>query len=182
MKVVIRKEAFALMVGDSVGYYKKETGGYLYGTRINSTFKIEHIQPGQIIERKFKEVTFKPESHETFRLASLEQILKYNIVGDYHSHTDFKGEYPRPEPSEDFDIYGDSDIRDMLKNLDYVYLILALREKKRTQPWIRRADTILCGTIENIHIEVAAYVFNKEKEKFELCDIVCRGLLNRRFD
>ncbi|MBI5871889.1 Mov34/MPN/PAD-1 family protein [archaeon] len=168
--VILYKEAFASMIGDALKHYKKEACGFLFGAKRNGCFRVKHSHPAYILDkdRKYTEVSYRVESGEKFRLGLLEAILQCQIIGDYHSHTDYMGQTALVGLSDD-------DPKTMEKGR--IYFVLALRKKKKEHAWKRTKKKIVCGTIGEVHVQMAAYYFNNKTERFELCTVLCRGIV-----
>jgi proteasome lid subunit RPN8/RPN11 len=147
MRVYLSENAFIDLLLSSAEVYKKECLGFLLGFKLEDRFIVEHAFSLQTADRKPKGVVSLDRSHKQI-LPILERLDRLQIVGDFHSHTQFGPKKGLPLPSQE-DIDGMS--------ADHVYLIIAINNNRKTMIWSENRDGTVSGTVGNFFFKIAAY-------------------------
>ncbi len=150
MRVYISENAFIDLLLSSAEVYKKECLGFLLGYRLEDRFIVEHAFTVQTANRRHKGVVYDRKNHK-----KIEQILtrldKLQIIGDFHSHTQFGLIKGLPIPSQE-------DIKEMLPG--HVYLIVAINNNQKTLLWGENRDGTISGSISEFFFKISAYFLN----------------------
>lgn len=150
MRVYISENAFIDLLLSSAEVYKKECLGFLLGYRLEDRFIVEHAFTVQTANRRHKGVVYDRKNHK-----KIEQILtrldKLQIIGDFHSHTQFGLTKGLPIPSQE-------DIKEMLPG--HVYLIVAINNNQKTLLWGENRDGTISGSISEFFFKISAYFLN----------------------
>jgi len=128
------------MVASSIEVYKREVLGYLFGRTRGGRLRVSYGLPLQTSRRRFKQVTFPPPDRDR-RVATLDRFLRRDLVGDYHSHTDFDGVLQRRLSSHD---------RLAMHDCGYPLSIVVSVETglRRTSRWrMWKSDPVVYGAI-----------------------------------
>jgi len=147
MRVYLSENAFIDLLLSSAEVYKKECLGFLLGFKLEDRFIVEHAFSLQTADRKPKGVVSLDRSHKQI-LPILERLDRLQIVGDFHSHTQFGPKKGLPLPSQE-DIDGMS--------ADHVYLIIAINNNRKTMIWSENRDGTVSGSVGNFFFKIAAY-------------------------
>ncbi len=147
MRVYLSENAFIDLLLSSAEVYKKECLGFLLGYKLKDSFVIEHAYSLQTADRKPKGVVSLDRSHKQI-LPILERLERLQIVGDFHSHTQFGSRKGLPLPSRE-DIDG--------MNSDHVYFIIAINNARKSMVWSENRDGTLSGTVGTFFFKIAAY-------------------------
>jgi proteasome lid subunit RPN8/RPN11 len=150
MRVYISENAFVELLLGSAEVYKRECLGYLLGYKLEDRFIIEHAFSFQTACRKPKGVVSLDRSHK-----KIEPILalfdRLQIVGDFHSHTQFGATKGLPVPSAE-------DIAGMIS--DHIYLIVAINNNRKTMRWAENRDCTISGSADKFFFKISAYFLN----------------------
>lgn len=150
MRVYISENAFIDILISSAEVYKKECLGFLLGYKLEDRFIVEHAFSVQTANRKHKGVVYNQKNHK-----KIEQILsrfdKLQIIGDFHSHTQFGPTKGLPIPSKE-------DISGMI--LDRIYLIAAINNNEKTMPWGENRDGTISGSVSDFFFKISAHFLN----------------------
>lgn len=150
MRVYISENAFIDILISSAEVYKRECLGFLLGYKLEDRFIVEHAFSVQTANRKHKGVVYNQKNHK-----KIEQILsrfdKLQIIGDFHSHTQFGPTKGLPIPSEE-------DISGMI--LDRIYLIAAINNNEKTMPWGENRDGTISGSVSDFFFKISAHFLN----------------------
>jgi proteasome lid subunit RPN8/RPN11 len=147
MRVYLSENAFIDLLLSSAEVYKKECLGFLLGFKLEDRFIVEHAFSLQTADRKPKGVVSLDRSHKQI-VPILDRLDRLQIVGDFHSHTQFGPKKGLPHPSQE-DIDGMSP--------DHVYLIIAINNNRKTVIWSENRDGTVSGTVGNFFFKIAAY-------------------------
>ena len=147
MRVYLSENAFIDLLLSSAEVYKKECLGFLLGYKLKDRFVIEHAYSLQTADRKPKGVASLDRSHKQI-LPILEKLERLQIVGDFHSHTQFGMTRGLPRPSQ-------KDIDGM--SIDHVYFIIAINNNCKTMSWSENRDGTISGTVGSFFFKIAAY-------------------------
>lgn len=162
MKVAyIKERAFLAMVLSAVEVYKHETLGLLLGYKGDDEFIVEYAIPYQTSMKGYSWVSPKPTVSE--RIKELVKNLPVEVIGDFHSHTEFGKNRAVPVPSGD-------DIADMEES--HIHIIVAVNEKKRAQKWSSGKDGEISGTLGDYHLAIAAAT-PRGDTSYERVKIIC---------
>ena len=150
MKVYLSENAFIDLLLSSAEVYKKESLGFLLGYKPEDRFIVEHAFSFQTARRKHKGVIFHHKNHKKIE-PILEKFDRLQIIGDFHSHTQFGVTKGLPIPS-------DEDIREMREG--HIYLIVAINNNEKTLNWGENRDGSISGSVGNFFFKIAAYFLN----------------------
>ncbi|MBI5025170.1 MAG: hypothetical protein HZC12_00265 [Nitrospirae bacterium] len=146
-KVYLSENAFMDLLLSCAEVFKRESLGYLLGYRLEDRFIIEHAFSFQTAKRKPKGVIFHHRNHKKIE-PILSKFEKLQIIGDFHSHTQFGSTKGIPIPSPE-------DIKGMEQ--DNLYLIVAINDVEQTRPWRENRDGSLSGSVANFFFKISAY-------------------------
>ncbi|MCE5194643.1 MAG: Mov34/MPN/PAD-1 family protein [Nitrospiraceae bacterium] len=147
MKIYLSDNAFIDLLLSSAEVYKKESLGFLLGYKPEDRFVIEHAFSLQTARRKHKGVVFQHKNHKKIE-PILEKFERLQIIGDFHSHTQFGITKGLPIPSEE-------DIKEMRQGS--IYLIVAINNNEKTMSWRENRDGTISGSVGNFFFKIAAY-------------------------
>ena len=159
--VHIKERAFLSMILSSIEVYRHETLGLLLGYAGIDRFVIEYGIPYQTAIKGYSWVSPKPKISDR-----MERILKHmpiNVIGDFHSHTQWGTTKANAVPSGE-------DIADMEPNR--VYIIVAVNDKEKAEPWHHTAEGTIKGTLDEYVIELGAYIL-VDKYKAGALKVIC---------
>lgn len=134
----------------SVEVYKKECLGYLLGYKLDDRFIVEHAFCLQSASRRHKGVALDMKYQKKIGQV-LEKFHRVQIVGDFHSHTQYGDSKGRPVPSPE-------DIQSMREN--HIYFIVAINNNMKTMGWGETRDGSLSGSVGNYSFKISAYYMN----------------------
>ena len=150
MRVYISENAFIDILISSVEVYKRECLGFLLGYKLEDRFIVEHAFSVQTANRRHKGVVYNQKNHK-----KIEQILsrldKLQIIGDFHSHTQFG-------PTKGLAIPSAEDVKGMV--LDRIYLIVAINNNEKTMPWGENRDGTISGSVSDYFFKISAHFLN----------------------
>ncbi|MBI5640925.1 MAG: Mov34/MPN/PAD-1 family protein [Nitrospirae bacterium] len=147
MRVYLSENAFVDLLLSSAEVYKRECLGFLLGYRLEDRFIIEHAFSFQTAYRKPKGVISHDRSHKKIE-PILSRLDRLQIIGDFHSHTQFGTMKGLPFPSPE-------DIQGMTPEL--IYLIVAINNNKKTMSWAENKDSTISGSVGNFFFKISAY-------------------------
>jgi proteasome lid subunit RPN8/RPN11 len=147
MRVYLSENAFIDLLLSSAEVYKKECLGFLLGYRLEDRFIVEHAFSFQTADRKPKGVVSLDRSHKKIE-PIIKRLDRLQIVGDFHSHTQFGLEKGLPSPSQE-DIDGMSP--------SHIYLIIAINNNRKTMVWAENRDGTVSGSVSSFFFKIAAY-------------------------
>lgn len=147
MKVYLAENAFVDILLSSAEVYKRECLGFLLGYRLEDRFVIEHAFSVQTANRRHKAVVFNEKNQKKIE-PILRRLDKLQIVGDFHSHTQFGPTKGLPVPSEE-------DIAGMKEG--HIYLIIAINKNEKTAGWGENRDGSISGSVEDIFFKISSY-------------------------
>lgn len=150
MRVYLSENAFVDLLLSSAEVYKKESLGFLLGYKPEDRFIIEHAFSFQTARRKPKGVIFHHKDHKKIE-PILEKFERLQIIGDFHSHTQFGITKGLPIPS-------DEDIKEMKKG--QIYLIVAINNNEKTLNWGENRDGTISGSAGKFFFKISAYYLN----------------------
>lgn len=150
MRVYLSENAFIDLLLSSAEVYKRESLGILLGYKPEGRFIIEHAFSFQTARRKHKGVVFQHKNHKKIE-PILEKFDRLQIIGDFHSHTQFGVTKGLPIPSEE-------DVREMKE--DQIYLIVAVNNNEKTLNWGENRDGSISGSVGDFFFKIAAYYLN----------------------
>jgi len=162
MRVYLSENAFIDLLLSSAEVYKKECLGFLLGYKLEDGFIIEHAFSFQTASRKPKGVISLDRSHKKIDpiLARLDRL---QIIGDFHSHTQFGEMKGLPTPSLE-------DIKGM--TADQIYLIVAINNNRKTMPWSENRDNTISGSVDKFFFKISAH-FLKSRSCVRKAKIYC---------
>ncbi|MDI6744274.1 MAG: Mov34/MPN/PAD-1 family protein [Thermodesulfovibrionales bacterium] len=147
MRVYLSENAFVDLLLSSAEVYKRESLGILLGYKPEGRFIIEHAFSFQTARRKHKGVIFQHKNHKKIE-PILEKFDRLQIIGDFHSHTQFGESKGLPIPS-------DEDIKEMKEG--QIYLIIAINNNEKTLNWGENSDGTISGSVGEFFFKIAAY-------------------------
>lgn len=159
--IYIKERAFLAMILSVVEVYKRETLGLLLGYRGNNKFFVEYAIPFQTAEKGFSWA--EPKAKAFARMTNIIKNMAIDVIGDYHSHTEYGGERAKAIPSGE-------DIADM--HSGNVHVIVAVNPKLKRERWRPNEDGTISGTISDYHIRISAAT-PIEEYKYKRVKIIC---------
>ena len=155
MKVYLSENAFLDILLSSAEVYKRECLGFLLGYRLEDRFIVEHAFSVQTANRRHKGVIFHDKNHKKIE-PILTRFDRLQIVGDFHSHTQFGPTKGLPVPSEE-------DVSGMQEG--QVYIIVAINNKEKTMGWGENRDGTISGSVGKVFFKISAYFLNGSATK-----------------
>lgn len=149
--VHIKERAFLAMVLSSIEVYRHETMGLLLGYRGENIFVVEYAIPYQTAVKGYSWVA--PKSRASERMVRILKDMPIDVIGDFHSHTQWGDSKALSTPSGE-------DIADM--EMNQVYIIVAVNDKKRAKPWRHAKEGAIKGTLGDYNLELGASVLVSE--------------------
>lgn len=153
MRVYVSENAFIDLLLSSTEVYKKECLGILLGYSLTDKFVIEHAFSYQTASRQHRAVVYNDKSHKRLEPV-LRKLDRIEIIGDFHSHTQFGGTKGLPIPSEE-DIDG--------MKPQNIYLIIAINKNEKTLLWRENRDGTVSGSVEDLFYKISAYYITGKK-------------------
>ncbi len=150
MRVYLSENAYIDLLLSSAEVYKRECLGFLLGYQLEDRFIIEHAFSFQTAYRKHKGVTSYDRSHKKID-PILARFDRLQIVGDFHSHTQFGTMKGLPFPSPE-------DISGMVPG--HIYLIVAVNNNRKTMSWAENRDGTISGSVDKFFFKISAYFLN----------------------
>jgi proteasome lid subunit RPN8/RPN11 len=150
MRVYLSENAFIDLLLSSAEVYKKECLGFLLGYKLEDRFIVEHAFSVQTANRKHKGVVYNNKNHNKIR-PILARFDKLQIIGDFHSHTQFGPTKGLPIPSTE-------DIKGMAPH--HIYLIVAINNNEKTMHWGENRDGTISGSISEFFFKISAHFLN----------------------
>lgn len=151
MRLYLSENAFIDILLSSAEVYKKECLGFLLGYRLEDRFIAEHAFSVQTASRRHKGVVYHQKNHKKIQ-PILEKFDKLQIIGDFHSHTQFGVTKGLPIPSEE-------DIKSMKP--EQIYLIIAINNNEKTLDWGENRDGTISGSVGRFFFKVSAYFLDR---------------------
>jgi len=168
--VIIRSRALTQMLGYAIEVYKNECAGVLMGDSFKTAGKvvINSAVALQTAEREYTGVT--PKWPRYNRITEVLSFLSLDwIVGEFHSHTDYRNEKPSYHLSD-----GDKEYIKAIHQPGEIELVIALYKKKRKRDWeYTNKDQVLKGTLGEYSIEIGAHYKADENDGGTLSEIWC---------
>lgn len=152
MRVYLSENAFIDLLLSSAEVYKSECLGYLLGYKLEDRFIVEHAFSFQTADRKPKGVMTHHRNHKKID-PILARFDRLQIIGDFHSHTQFGSVKGLPCPSPE-------DISGMIKGR--VYLIVAINNNRKTMKWAENRDRTISGSVDQYFFKISAYFLNSK--------------------
>lgn len=150
MRTYLSENAFIDLLLSSAEVYKRECLGFLLGYKLEDRFIVEHAFSFQTARRKPKGVVSRDKSHKKID-PILSRFDRLQIIGDFHSHTQFGMTKGVPLPSPE-------DIKSM--TTDRIYLIVAINNNKKTMSWAENIDGTISGSVDKFSFKISAYYLN----------------------
>ena len=150
MRAYISENAFIDLLLSSAEVYKRECLGFLLGYKLEDRFIIEHAFTVQTANRRHKAVVYNRKNHKKIE-PILTRFDKLQIIGDFHSHTQFGLTKGLAIPSTE-------DIKEMLPG--HVYLIVAINNNQKTMQWGENRDGTISGSVSEFFFKISAYFLN----------------------
>jgi proteasome lid subunit RPN8/RPN11 len=147
MRVYLCENAFIDLLLSSAEVYKSECLGFLLGYKLEDRFIVEHAFSFQTASRKLKGVISHDRRHKQIE-PILARFDRLQIIGDFHSHTQFGIHKGLPNPSQE-DIDG--------MKAHHIYLIVAINNNRKTMPWAENRDNTISGSVDNFFFKISAY-------------------------
>lgn len=151
MRTYLSENAFIDLLLSSAEVYKKECLGFLLGYKLEDRFIVEHAFSFQTADRKRRGVISRDTSHRNID-PILARFDRLQIIGDFHSHTQFGMSRGLPHPSPE-------DIESMTK--ERIYLIVAINNNIKTMAWAENTDGTISGSVDKFSFKISAYYLNK---------------------
>lgn len=150
MRVYLSENAFLDLLLSSAEVYKRECLGFLLGYKLEDRFIVDHAFSFQTASRRRKGVISHDKSHKKIE-PILARFDRLQIIGDFHSHTQYGMSKGLPNPSEE-------DIQGM--KLNHIYLIVAINNNIKTVAWAENRDNTISGSVSNFFFKISAYFLN----------------------
>jgi proteasome lid subunit RPN8/RPN11 len=150
MRAYLSENAFIDLLLSSAEVFKRECLGFLLGYKLEDRFIVEHAFSFQTARRKPKGVVSRDRSHKKID-PILSRFDRLQIIGDFHSHTQFGTTKGVPLPSTE-------DIKSMIT--DRIYLIVAINNNKKTMSWAENMDGTISGSVDKFSFKISAYYLN----------------------
>ncbi|MEW6002488.1 MAG: Mov34/MPN/PAD-1 family protein [Nitrospirota bacterium] len=150
MRVYLSENAFIDLLLSSAEVYKKECLGFLLGYRLEDRFIVEHTFSVQTANRRHKGVEYHQKNHKKIE-PILSRLDKLQIIGDFHSHTQFGFTKGLPIPSQ-------QDIKGMIPSR--IYLIVAINNNEKTMAWAENRDGTISGSVGEFFFKISAHFLN----------------------
>jgi len=150
MRVYLSENAFIDLLLSSAEVYKRECLGFLLGYKLEDRFIIEHAFPVQAANRRHRGVVYSRKNHKKLE-SILARFEKLQIIGDFHSHTQFGTTKGLPIPS-------DEDIKEMAPGR--IYLIVAINNNEKTMSWDENRDGTISGSVSEFFFKISAHFLN----------------------
>ena len=148
IKVYLSENAFMGLLLSSAEVFRNESLGYLLGYRLEDRVIVEYAFGLQTAKRRRRGVMLRNSDQKRIE-PILSNFEKLQIVGDFHSHTQYGEKKGIPIPSPE-------DIQEMEK--DNLYIIVAINEMKRSRPWKENRDGSISGSMGNFFFRISAYL------------------------
>lgn len=173
LKIILNEEAYQGMIHQALQLYKQESFGYVIGKRIKrgKTFNYETLVKAAIPTRIYPSYDSIKQDSETYnRAVSFFRRTSLDIVGDFHSHTDFSKRIGKLILSED-------DIKNIEVNGRYFFsFVIGIRESEAKNKGlvlinneIDYIDDFYYGKAKNkkrrLKVRLAAFYLEKPKTK-----------------
>ncbi len=149
MKVYLSENAFMGLLLSSAEVFKKESLGYLLGYRLVDRFIVEYAFSLQTARRQRRGVIFHRRDQKKIE-PILENFIKLQIVGDFHSHTPYGNSKGIAVPSPE-------DIQGMEE--DNLYIIIAINDIGKTRSWKENKDGSISGSMGDFFFKISAYFY-----------------------
>ncbi len=162
MRVYLSENAFLDLLLGSAEVYKRECLGFLLGYKLEDRFIIEHAFSFQTASRKPKGVISHDKSHRKIE-PILARFDRLQIIGDFHSHTQFGMTKGLPFPSAE-------DVKGMTP--EHIYLIVAINNNRKTMYWAENRDSTISGSVGDYFFKISAY-FIKSSSSVRKAKIHC---------
>lgn len=164
--VYIRRRAFEAMIRASIGTFKKECLGVVFGrkpTNKKPFFVIASAEPLQDV-RCFHDMVELRERSERRLKEFFRQMPKYSQpLGDFHSHTEWGKKRYRREMSN-------GDVKSMARQELKIEFIIAIYSSMRSRRWETHPDGSVRGSLNGIarkyYFNINAYVLEYRDNKF----------------
>ena len=153
MRVHLSENAFIDLLLSSAEVYKKECLGFLLGYKLEDRFIVEHAYSFQTADRKPKGVASLDRSHKKIE-PIIKRLDRLEIVGDFHSHTQFGMEKGLTSLSQE-------DISSMSPS--HIYLIIAINNNLKTMAWAENRDGTISGSVSDFFFKIAAYYLSDKR-------------------
>ncbi len=153
MRVYLSENAFIDLLLSSAEVYRKECLGFLLGYRLEDRYIIEHAFSYQTAERRPKGVSSLDRSQRKIA-PILSRLDRIQIIGDFHSHTQFGTSKGLPFASQE-------DLESMKP--DQIYLIVAINNNVKTLPWAENRDSTVSGSVGDYFFKIAAYYLDRKR-------------------
>jgi len=147
----------------SAEVFKKESLGYLLGYRLEDRFIIEHAFSLQTARRKRRGVLLRHNDQKKIE-PILAKFEKLQIIGDFHSHTQYGESKGLPVPSTE-------DIEGMEPN--NLYIIIAINDVQHSRMWRENRDGSISGSIGDFFFKISAYFYSEEDSAPQRARIYC---------
>ncbi len=151
MRAYLSENAFLDLLLSSAEVYKKECLGFLLGYKLEDRYIVEHAFSFQTARRRPKGVISRDKSHKNIN-PILSRFDRLQIIGDFHSHTQFGTTRGLPFPSPE-------DIKSMTK--ERIYLIVAINNNVKTMSWAENRDGTISGCVDKFSFKISAYYLHK---------------------
>ena len=154
MKVLLTREAFLGILAASLEAYKRESIGFLFGSKGKKIIAVKSAFPPQTAKRFYASAEISTKTEK--RLVSIfEHYAHMKLLGFFHSH---------PE-------YGDTQGEIKLSNADMrslknneIVIVIAINESSKSDKWKVNSDDSISGTVDQYLFSIAAYIKDQNKD------------------
>ncbi len=150
MRVYLSETAFMDLLLSSAEVYKKECLGYLLGYGLEDRFIVEHAFCLQSASRHHRGVALNEVGQRKIE-PILDKFHRVQIIGDFHSHTQYGDLKGLPIPSKE-------DVMGMERN--HIYFIIAINNNSKNIGWKENRDGTVSGSAGKYFFKISAYYLN----------------------
>lgn len=162
MIVDLKKSAILNIIISSVEVYKKETYGILLGDKTRNRCNVIDSITFQSAKRDYMFVSISKYREKRIN-ETLKYMCGYQLVGDFHSHTN------------DFDNLSKHDIKELKKlGEKWISLLVSIKKTNKIARWkYSRKERAISGSINKYFLKIFIYMFDKQKDKVVRADLRC---------
>jgi proteasome lid subunit RPN8/RPN11 len=150
MRVYLSENAFLALLLSSAEVFSRECLGLLLGYRLEDRFIVEHVVSLQTADRGHRGVIYHDKNHRKIE-PILDRYDRLRIIGDFHSHTQFRETKGLAIPSSE-------DIKGMKPA--QVHIIIAVNNIQKALPWRENRDGTVSGSAGKLFFKISAHFLN----------------------
>ncbi len=145
--IYVSEGAFLGMILATAEVYRRECYGLLFGYALDEKVIVEGAIAYQTAERRFSQVSLFERQNRVIQ-GILARFPKYEYLGEFHSHPDYRGAEGMVGLTRD-DLVGMRETE--------VQLVIAINPRRRTVAWSTNANGTLSGTLGEYHFRIGGY-------------------------